>query len=725
MQGSFLIFIIKEIDIGAKRSSLMNKKQKLAYCLIIIMIISLVPHFSRGASWNRINKVITVMEQEVISAEDAPELIIDLVDELEVGDLFYLQLSGAKWLDEPYISTLIGAASEASLETKLIGSMLQIKIQGARLERGTSIRIPMALQMVDEISFVEIISNNTAVTSGRYHVATAMNYRGKVSTHQIPTAVKEGEMADLWIEEPFSKAFSKAMNQGKQGVIELQLSHQGFSFDIYTSTPQLIGIKGFEGINSGADAIKQIDGQTLEILLPDISQAKYTGGFILSGIKIIEENHNNFQGKLAVKAKGDLIQEATVEVLEIMDYTVDLEVKSKKVYSGTKQEVQFALVEKVADSLVKERVTYFEFGNGVSLETNTQGKVEVTMNGEVMVCEPIKKGNLVIGFKVQQLPKEASRYDFQVTLMIPHGTQGNIELVVEGRSLIKTLTAKVLAVNTPFQVEVEPFEVRIGFKDQVGGKIEIRELAPGEIAQGKTIILQFEESGMKFTKLPQITVTEGDIRLGTPVWQSNRLEIPIVRRSNEASIITISHFTLTADQTIASGNYKLQIGGTGFSELATEQSLDAIWQGDFLKVAEENEVIPTPPPVMVTPIKFTIGKSHYTIGSTNKSMDATPYISNGRTMLPIKYVADAIGIGGECILWHPTTKTVTIKANQTITLQLGSKIMKIDGKTYTMSAPPEAKNGRTFVPVAEITRALAIQTVWESSTKSVIFYIYD
>ena len=72
----------------------MKEKQKLAYCLIIIMIVSLSPHFSYGASWNRINKVITVMEQEAISAEDAPELIIDLVDELEVGDLFYLQLSG-------------------------------------------------------------------------------------------------------------------------------------------------------------------------------------------------------------------------------------------------------------------------------------------------------------------------------------------------------------------------------------------------------------------------------------------------------------------------------------------------------------------------------------------------------------------------------------------------------------------------------------------------------
>lgn len=105
---------------------------------------------------------------------------------------------------------------------------------------------------------------------------------------------------------------------------------------------------------------------------------------------------------------------------------------------------------------------------------------------------------------------------------------------------------------------------------------------------------------------------------------------------------------------------------------------------------------------MVTPIKFTIGKSHYTIGSTNKSMDATPYISNGRTMLPIKYVADAIGIGGECILWHPTTKTVTIKANQTITLQLGSKIMKIDGKTYTMSAPPKLKMDVLLYPLQRL-----------------------
>lgn len=701
----------------------MKKKQKLAYCLIITMIISLVPHFSQGASWNRINKVITVMEQEVISAVEAPQLIIDVVDELEVGDLFYLQLSGGKWLNEPYIGTLIGAAPEASLEIKLLGNELQVKVQGARLERGASIRIPMALQMTEKDCFVKIISNNTAVTAGRYHVATAMNYKGKVSTHQIPTAVKGGEMAKIRIEEPFSKAFSKAMGQGKQGIIELQLSSNDFSFDLNSSEPQLIGIKGFEGINGESSFIKCVDEQTLEIILPDISHAQYTGGFVLSGVSIIKKNNSDFQGKLTVRAKGDLIQEATVEVLEIMDYTVDLETKYKTVNAGTKQKVTFALIEKVADSLVRERPTYFEFREGVSLETNAQGKVELMMNGEVIICEPIKKEGLVIGFELEQLPKDVSRYDFEVSLEVPHGIEGDIELVVEGRSLVKTLTSKVLTVNKPFEVQVEPFQVRVGLKDQVGGKIQIQEIAPGEIAQGKSIILHFEESGIKFTKLPQVTVTKGDIRLGTPAWQSNRLEIPIIRRSNEAATITISEFTLTADQTIASGNYKLEIGGDGFSELANEQNLDAIWQGDFLEVADKDEV--TSPPTIVRPIRFTIGKNRYIIGNTTKSMDVAPYIANGRTMLPIKYVADAIGIGGECVLWHPTTKTVTIKAKQTVVLQLGSRTMKVDGKVYTMSSAPEAKNGRTFVPVAEITRALNIQTLWENSTKSVIFYLYE
>lgn len=703
----------------------MNKKQKWAYCLLITMLISVLPHFSHGASWNRINKVMMVMEQERISQAEAPELIIELVDELECGDLFYLQLSGAKWLDESYIATLVGAPSKASLEIKLIGSQLQVKVQGARLERGTSIRIPMALEMTEEKCFVEIISNNTAVTSGKYHVATAMDYKGEVSTYQVPTAVKEGEMADLWIEEPFSKAFSKAMAKGKKATIELQLSHDSFVFDLSTSAPQLIGIKGFEGMNGGADSIKCIDEQTLEISLPDISHAQYTGGFILSGIKIVKASKEDFEGKLTVKVKGDLIQETTVEVLEIMDYTVDLVAESKVVRSGTKQEVEFALVERVADSLVKDRTTYFTFGDGVSLNTNAQDKVEVLMNGKVIACEPIKKGNLVVGFEVAQLPEETSRYEFKVTLMVPHGIEGNIELIVEGRSLVKTLIAQLLAVSTPFKVEVEPFEVHVGLKDQLGGKIEIQELTPGEIIQGQSIILKFEESGIKFTKLPEIEVTQGDIRLGTPLWQENRLEIPIIRRSNEPSTITISQFTLTANQMIASGNYKLQIGGSGFSQLATEENLDAIWQGDFLMVGGNHEVTPTPPPVIATPIRFTIGKNLYTVGSVAKSMDATPYISNGRTMLPIRYVADAIGIQGGNILWDSATKTVTIQARSTISLQLGSKIMKIDDKVYRMSVVPETKNGRTYVPIGEISRALEIQTLWDNSTKSVVFYGYE
>ena len=701
------------------------KKQKLACFLVVVIVISLLPNFSMGASWNRINKVVTVMEKEKILWAEAPELIIELVDELEVGDLFYLKLSGAKWLDESYIGTLVGATAEAFLEIKQVGEKLQIKVQGARLERGRHIRIPMAIEMLEEKSFVEVISNNTTVTAGRYHIATAMSYKGYVKTEQVPTVAKQGEMATLWIEEPFSKAFSKAITQGEKAVIELQLYQSGFFFDKNISTPNLIGIKGFEGINGDEKAITFIDEQTIRVTLPDVSEAKYTGGFMLSGIQIVGERNETYQGKLFVRAKGDLIQEKHIEVMEIMDYTVALEANGQKVDAGTKQNVNFSIIEEVPDSLVKDRATSFTFGQGVYLETTVQNKVEVSINKERVLCEPIKQNGKVIGFELPYFKEGTSRYDFEVLVSVPQGIEGESELVVEGRALIKTLKTSVLAINSPFQIEVEPFQVFVGLKDQEGGAIEIQEMASGKLVQGEKIILAFEESGLKMTGLPEVKVTEGDLRLGTPSWQDGKLEIPVTRASHVASTISIDSFRLTADQTIADGIYKMKIGGGAFSELATTQNLDPIWEGTFFEVQEKDDDTEVVPPPVITPVKFTIGKNRYAVGSIQKEMDATPYITNGRTMLPIKYVADAIGINGGNILWNAQTKTVTIKKVQTIVLQIGSKIMRIDGKSYTMSAPPEIKSGRTFIPVAEVTRALNIETVWDNTAKTVIFYLYE
>ncbi|MBB6215602.1 hypothetical protein HNQ80_001691 [Anaerosolibacter carboniphilus] len=119
-------------------------------------------------------------------------------------------------------------------------------------------------------------------------------------------------------------------------------------------------------------------------------------------------------------------------------------------------------------------------------------------------------------------------------------------------------------------------------------------------------------------------------------------------------------------------------------------------------------------------IKFSIGQTQYIVGSMTKDMEAAPYIKDGRTMLPIAYVADAAGIKAENIQWDGSTKTVTIfKGDSIVQMVIGSREMKIDGRTITMETVPEIVNGRTMLPIKYIGDALGVDVQWNGVTKTV------
>ena len=56
-------------------------------------------------------------------------------------------------------------------------------------------------------------------------------------------------------------------------------------------------------------------------------------------------------------------------------------------------------------------------------------------------------------------------------------------------------------------------------------------------------------------------------------------------------------------------------------------------------------------------LKMTLGKTDYTVNGKTKTMDVAPIIRNDRTMLPVRYVAEALGAE---IAWDGTTSTATI-----------------------------------------------------------------
>lgn len=117
--------------------------------------------------------------------------------------------------------------------------------------------------------------------------------------------------------------------------------------------------------------------------------------------------------------------------------------------------------------------------------------------------------------------------------------------------------------------------------------------------------------------------------------------------------------------------------------------------------------------------QFVLNSSTFTVNGVPNEMDAVPFAKEGRTMVPIRYVAIAAGINDEDITYKDGM--ITIKAGKTIYLYLNSKKMVIDGKVVTMATKPVVMSRRTYVPVAEIAKALDLKVDWDSITQTATF----
>jgi hypothetical protein len=117
---------------------------------------------------------------------------------------------------------------------------------------------------------------------------------------------------------------------------------------------------------------------------------------------------------------------------------------------------------------------------------------------------------------------------------------------------------------------------------------------------------------------------------------------------------------------------------------------------------------------------FSIGSSTYSVNGQQYNMDAAPYVENGRTMLPVKYVAEALGVPDNNIMYDQSSQRVTIiNSNQVIQLTIGSTTMILNGTPITMDTAPEISSDRTYLPVAWLAQALGATISWNASTQQV------
>ena len=117
-----------------------------------------------------------------------------------------------------------------------------------------------------------------------------------------------------------------------------------------------------------------------------------------------------------------------------------------------------------------------------------------------------------------------------------------------------------------------------------------------------------------------------------------------------------------------------------------------------------------------TVVQMTIGKSVGFVNGAAKTLDAAPIIQSSRTMLPVRFVAEAFGA---TVGWDGATSTAIITAKGVdIRITIGAATAEINGKTVSLDAPAFIESSRTYLPVRVVAEALGATVLWDGATST-------
>ena len=117
-------------------------------------------------------------------------------------------------------------------------------------------------------------------------------------------------------------------------------------------------------------------------------------------------------------------------------------------------------------------------------------------------------------------------------------------------------------------------------------------------------------------------------------------------------------------------------------------------------------------------VKIKIGSNVANVNGQNVKMDAMPYIQQytNVTMIPLRFVATALGIDDNDITYNAEARRVAINTNK--------RFNEVDEVVYFINQSignygyAELKNGRTYIPLRVLCNSLSLSVEWDSTTKT-------
>ena len=319
------------------------------------------------------------------------------------------------------------------------------------------------------------------------------------------------------------------------------------------------------------------------------------------------------------------------------------------------------------------------------------------------------------------------------TLFIPVTIQadytGDVKVDIKGaKAGIDDTTLTVAKAVPVVTVEAKTTDVKNGVQKQAVSDIKITENVVGYMNAGTTLTVALDNLGLTNALVfddAKVEVTAGDLEINKTTIKEGVINIPIKEESTKPSTISITGITATLNRTLPEGGYDLKIGE------AIEKGKNALidnekYNDEDFDVAPVtvkgyiNIVTPADTNTVKVNASFVIGKTSYTNNGTEVTMDAAPYIAKNRTMVPIRYIANACGVTDENITWNQATRTATISGpNNVVTIKMGSNTITTSNGVITMDTVAVNNGNRIYVPARFIANALGATVTWDAATQTV------
>ncbi len=100
------------------------------------------------------------------------------------------------------------------------------------------------------------------------------------------------------------------------------------------------------------------------------------------------------------------------------------------------------------------------------------------------------------------------------------------------------------------------------------------------------------------------------------------------------------------------------------------------------------------------------------------SYGQTPVIVEGRTLVPLRSVFEALGATVE---WNNEMRAaISEKGDLVVVVTIDSKEMMVGGTPKAIDVPAQIMNGRTMVPVRAVAEAFGCKVEWDNNTRTVV-----